>query len=1132
MTDCEYREEITEAIAQLRQLTQIDVQAGWHFFAGDDAIAPPMNPADWQPALLNEKGFIVWPKGRQVRWLVQKFIIPPSLRTYPIAGLSLRLALTWWAEDAKVFVNGRLVQEGDLFESSTRILLCEAARPGEEFIVAVRLVSPGHDIGALMRSRCIYEGEGDRLDPGFVADELEVLQKYWQAFAPQKLELLATAIAEIDWKNVANAEIFGRSLSTLHTHLQPHAADLKERCVKMLSHAHLDLAWLWEVEETWDVAQRTFESVLQLQQEFPDLTFCHTSPALYAWIEKNRSDLFAAIQAAVSAGSWEVVGGMWVEPEVNLVSGESLARQLLYGQRYTQEKFGRVAKVAWLTDSFGFCWQLPQLLKQAGIDYFVTQKLHWNDSTKFPHGFFWWRSPDGTQIQTLMSPPNVAGVMDASPQPIADYAIAWEQQTGFQNIFWLPGVGDRGGGPSRDMLQVQQSWRNSPFFPRLEFTTAQEYLEQLSEREEGKGKREQGIGNREQVIGKGEEGQIQDSMLNVECSMFNETLPVWNDELYLEFHRGCYTTRGEQKWFNRRCDRALYAAELWSSVAQIVAVKPYPKSELETAWKHVLFNQFHDILPGTSIPEVFERANSEWDAALSVSEEIVTASLNAIATCIQLPPPPHPDAKPLFVFNSLNWTRSQVVEIPSLKTDGYVCNAQGDPIPSQLTGETQLFLAEDIPSVGYRLFWLCPMARDEGMGNWEDGEMRNWGDFGLSSISERCDPPSNPAANESPNTSGGLGGRNAPAGGSGGQSPPENLGLDESIENFILENSYLQIIVDPQTGELSSIFDKTARREILDGNGNQLQAFRDEGQYWDAWNIDPDYEQHPLPPPQLQSIQSQERGELRHCLRIVRKLNNSEFRQDYLLEANSPLLKIETTVDWQERHALVKAAFPFNFAADFATYEIACGAIARTTKPQTPEEQAKWEVPALQWADLTSAEGYGVSLLNDCKHGYDSRPNQLRLTLLRGSTWPDPDSDRGIHHFTYAIYPHRDSWQAAQTVRRGYELNEPLRVLQPEKAIAEPKLPPTHTFLNLSAENLILTAFKPSEDDPNAWILRCYECHGETAKLTFNNSLGLTLSHPVDLLEQPSVTEFSEAIAPWKIASFAAIGNISRISPN
>jgi alpha-mannosidase len=1120
--------QIQDAIERLRALTQVNVQNHWRYCPQDLPTALATQPKqwdDWSTVELNPKGYIVWSAGRQVMWLGQRFLIPQDLQGYPLAGLALRLALTWWAQSAQIFVNGQLVQEGDLFDSSARVMLAESVVPGQEIAVALRLVSPGHDIGALMRSRSVYEvhssyiGEAiNSLEPGFIADELEVLQKYLEAFAPETVDSLAAVVAEINWDVVSNQEQCDRVLSRLRQNLQSlvetrHALPLlKKRCIHMLGHAHLDLAWLWPVSETWEVAQRTFESVLKLQQEFPELIFCHSTPALYAWIEQHRPDLFAAIQQQIAAGRWEVVGGMWVEPELNLISGESIVRQILYAQRYVLEKFGQLTSVAWVPDSFGFCWQLPQILKQGGIEYFVTQKLHWNDTTKFPYGAFWWRSPDGTQIFSLMSPPNVTGVMDTNPITMSSYAVDWETQTNLKDIFWLPGVGDHGGGPTRDMLQVAQRWQRSPFFPRLEFTTAVSYLQHISSQMA----RELGTTNREQT-----EEDTENSLDNLSASPrlpFSVSschsplpIPIWNDELYLEFHRGCYTTHADQKRWNRHCEGWLYQAELFASLSTLIAGSRYPKQQLEQAWKKVLFNQFHDILPGTSIPEVFVEANQSWQEVEQVSLEILEESLRAIASQISLPPPPQPDAQPLIIFNPLNWQRSELVAVSLPQSSNGISweiyDLSGQKLLSQLTKEsTLLFLAKDIPSIGYRVFWLSCCSREP------------------SRDTKPCAPT-----------------------------------LHDSIpqKNWVLENEVLRVVVDPDTGDLSSVFDKIHHREVLSGPGNQLQAFQDSGQYWDAWNIDPNYAQHPLPPTQLKSIQWLERGVLRSRLRVVRQLGESEFCQDYILDAESPILKIATTVDWQERHVLVKVAFPLNLEANYATYEIPCGAIQRPTRPQTPAEQAKWEVPALRWADLTDfrldshklettaderspanstsnsliQNGYGVSLLNDCKYGYDGQPSQLRLTLLRSPCWPDPDADRGIHQFTYALYPHSGSWQSAGTVRRGYELNLPLLVFYnlPVGATSPKPLQPIGRLLDLQAENLILMALKQSEDAPDQWLLRCYECHGDSADLSLESDWDLSLAHLVDLLEQPTPTSQplpcgqSFSLSPWKIATFALI---------
>lgn len=1067
-------EMIAQTLERLRSLSQVSVQTGWHYFDGDLSIADALNPDNWQNWILGEvnaKDHHPWIKGRKVHWFSRIVQVPTDLNGYPLAGLCLRLALLWWSEETQVYVNGKLAQEGDLFDCAPRLLLSESVQAGDQFAIVLRLVSPIHDDGALMKSVCHYEAftPDTPLEPSFIANELAVLHSYLEKFVPEKLEILANVLSSLDWDSLrANSHSplpsssspsphlpisssplhpFTASLLHLRQTLIPLAEPLKQRQIKLVGHAHLDMAWLWTVAETWKAAERTFRSVLNLQTDFPELTFAHTTPALYEWMEQNCPDVFAQIQEQVKAGKWEIVAGFWIEPELNLSSGESIARQILYGQRYIQEKFGEICPIAWVPDTFGFTWQLPQLLKQGGVEYFVTQKLRWNDTTQFPYELFQWQAPDGTQILSLMSAP-IGEFID--PVKMATFAWNLEQKIGLQTSLWLPGVGDHGGGPTRDMLEVARRWQNSPFFPQMEWGTALDYLEEI---------------DRSRSFSKTPTSETPHPLTP-------SPLPAWNSELYLEYHRGCYTTHADQKQNNRMAENWLYEAELWAALATITFGTPYPKKQLEETWKKVLFNQFHDILPGSSITQVFDDATEVWEDVLWTQLiPMVTYIPIEIARCIAPLQPPHPDARLLVVFNALSWERNEVASIylfgpPYKHRYWQVCDLQGQIIPIQHSskegkGDRLSFLAEKVPPHGYCSYWMYEI---------------------------------------------------------------EPISADFDQESHILENEYLHINVDSITGDLVSIYDKQNHREVLSEAGNQLQAFEDKGQYWDAWNIDPNYENHPLPPTELQEIRWLEKSPVRSRLQVIRKLNQSIFKQDYILETGLPVLKIRTDVDWQERHVLVKAAFPLSLEADFATYEIPCGAIQRTTKPQTTTEKAQWEVPAMRWADLSDGN-YGVSLLNDCKYGYDAKPDQLRLTLLRGSEWPDPEADKGQHTFTYAIYPHAGDWKQAQTVRRGYELNLPLQVVElaADQINQNGKLPPVASLLDLGNENLVLMALKQAEDSEDEWILRCYECHGEEAQLNLSSDLNLQLEQRVDLLEREQADKENQGqttIRPWEIASF------------
>ncbi|PZV06858.1 MAG: alpha-mannosidase, partial [Leptolyngbya sp.] len=473
--------QILATLDRLRHLSQLDVRGTWHRCPeAVENLDLPLGNAwqTWPLVALNEHRYIAWPQGKVPLWLHQRFTWPTDLNGYPVQGLTARLALRWWADQADIFVNGELVQTGDIFDCWTRIVLTDYVVPGESVDVTLKLLSPGHDEGALVQAELVFEAlEGDCPEPGFVADELAVLATYLAQFDGAKLDSLTQALGEIDWDGMGDRPRFHTSLLRVRNALKQFSPWLKQRTLHCLGHAHLDLAWLWPVPETWEAAENTFRSVLALQQDFPELTFTHSSPALFAWLEQHRPELFATIQQEVKAGRWAIDAGLWVEPDLNLPGGEAIARQILYGQRYCAEKFGKVSAIAWLPDTFGFSWQLPQLLTLGGIRYFATQKLRWNDTNPFPHDLFTWQGLDGTEITGVTLPP--IGT-DIDPVAMAEYACQWEANTGFTDALWLPGVGDHGGGPTRDMLLKAQRWANSPFFPTLTWGHAVPLFDRLT----------------------------------------------------------------------------------------------------------------------------------------------------------------------------------------------------------------------------------------------------------------------------------------------------------------------------------------------------------------------------------------------------------------------------------------------------------------------------------------------------------------------------------------------------------------------------------------------------------------------------------------------------------------------------
>jgi alpha-mannosidase len=737
-----------------------------------------------------------------------------------------------------------------------------------------------------------------------------------------------------------------------------------------------------------EVVHNTFATVLQLMREFPDFTFTHSSAQTYAWMEEKYPQLFEEIRQRVHEGRWEPIGGMWVEPDLNMLDGESLVRQLLTGTRYFKDKFGVDIRTGWNPDSFGYNWQLPQIYKKSGIDFFVTQKIYWNDTTKFPHKLFWWEAPDGSRVLSYF-PHDYGNTIDAvrMARDLSEYAPAM----GYPELMHLYGVGDHGGGPTRSMLENAQRWkREDAVYPRFFLGRAQDFFDALA--------------------------QKAGSM----------TIPVWKDELYLEYHRGVYTSQAATKRDNRRNEELLLNAEKFSALAWLWG-RAYPKEELNHAWRKLLFNQFHDVISGSAINAVYRDADRDHAEVRRIGNEVLQAAIADVGAHANTQGP----GVPVLVLNPLSWQRTDVVEaevqLPTHAPDVEVRDPEGNVALSEIIErepETQRLrvrlLAKDVPPLGYKVFHVVPVAK--------------------------------------------------------ARRPVSLL----RVRGLTLENEFVRVVVDAETGCITGLFERKHQREVLAPGacGNLLQAFHDLPREYDAWNIDANFEDQHWDLDRAEAVKLVASGPLRATIRVTKKFQKSTFVQEIDLHAGIPRVDVRTDADWHEKHVLLKAAFPLAVRSDFATYEIPCGAIARPTTRRTPAEKAKFEVPALRWADLSDARD-GLSILNDSKYGYDGRDNVLRITLLRSPAYPDPHADEGRHRFTYALYPHAGTWKEAGTVQRGYELNYGLmaRVESPHTGV----LSASHSFAALEPGNLVLTAMKNAEDG-HGIVFRFYESAGRNTQ--------------------------------------------------
>ncbi len=779
--------------------------------------------------------------------------------------------------------------------------------------------------------------------------------------------------------------------------------------VHLVGQSHIDVAWLWPLAETERKTGRTFATALNLMRLYPHYLFTATQPVLYAWLEQRHPDLFRRMAVAVAAGRWEPLGPMWVEPDGNVPSGESFARQLLWGQRYFRQTFGQSSQAAWLPDTFGFAGTLPQILLQGGVTQFATTKLSWNQSNRIPADRFWWEGLDGTRVLAQMYT-HFNGDLQAGALRGLWQGTQPKETT--PETLYAYGYGDGGGGPTLDMLERAALLLEQPLpgVPRLSTGPTAEFF----------------------------------ARAHREAQEAGEELPVWNGELYLELHRGTYTSQGRTKRNNRLSEQLYREAEIWAALARLGGHGP-AQADLAEGWQLLLRNQFHDILPGSGIRQVYEDADRHYAQVIESGQAVRSRALAALAARVGPAAQPAGILARFAVFNSLPWTRDGVVELAlPTGTEGplHVRDEAGEVCPSQPLGPGHLLVAvRGIPAVGYRTL-----------------EVR------VGAVAARAS------------------------------------GLEAGSRH--LQNDRLRAEIDEQ-GRILRLYDRVADREVLlpGQAGNELLAFDDTPLNWDAWDIDFFYTERVERLGAGATVRLAESGPVRARLEVEIPYRNSTIRQMYTLSCLDGSLDIPTEIDWHEHHRLLKASFPLRVCTTEATYEIPYGHIRRPTHRNTSWEWAHFEVAGQRWADLSEGD-WGTALLNDGRYGYDAHGSTLRLSLLKSATHPDPEADQGQHRFTYALLPHAEDWRRGGVAERAAALNAPLQVV-PVEIEGTGSLPASHSWLGVDRPGVSLEALKGAEDDPEALILRLVEWNGSRRPVTVRLPSGVRSAERVNLLEDP-----------------------------
>lgn len=975
-------------------------------------------------------------------WFKTKITIPKSYEEKPVVyQITTGREGGWDVINPQflVYINGIAVQGADL--NHREVLLTEKAVAGEEFDIALyaytgMIEGPlelNTNIAVLDKaSEKLYY---DILVPVEVAELLDDNDKRRYDI----VNYLTEAINKIDLR-IQGSESYYTSIKEASDYLEKEFygkycghEDIIEICV---GHTHIDVAWLWTVAQTREKAARSFSTVLNLMKQYPEYIFMSSQPQLYQFVKEDQPEIYEKIKAMVAGGRWEPEGAMWLEADCNLTSGESLVRQIIHGKKFFKDEFGIDSKILWLPDVFGYSSALPQILKKTGVDYFMTTKIGWNEYNKLPYDTFMWEGMDGTEVLThfitttqykkdgeINQNTGYNGMINAS-----DVMGCWQryQQKDMNGeVLNCFGFGDGGGGPTKHMLESARRFaKGIPGAPKVKVGKSLDYFRKLDK-------------------------TVRNS----------KKLPRWVGELYLETHRGTYTSMAKNKKFNRKSEFLNLGAEMLSVLNTVTSHGEYPVKELKECWNTTLLNQFHDIIPGSSIKEVYEVSTKEYLHINGVAKNIIDRAAAQIASNIDL------KETSVVVFNQLGFERSDIVEfeMPKGFTEVEVYDER-KLVVSQRTGDNKIiFFAQAVPAIGYKCFTI-------------------------KNVESKVKASSS---------------------------------LKISTKEF--ENKFFNIKLD-ENANFVSIYDKINEREVIKNGqkANVLQAFEDKPLDFDNWNINIYYQEKMWEVNDIQNIEILEKGPVRSTIKIERKFLNSTIIQKIHLYEEMERIDFDTFVDWKEKHILLKAAFPVDVHAEKATYEIQYGNIERPTHWNTSWDYAKFEVVGHKWADI-SEDKYGVSLLNDCKYGYDIKDSVMRLSLLKSGVYPNPEADKEEHEFIYSLYPHSGNWKEASVTKTAYSLNSPFNVKL--EGAHEGKLLRSMSLFNLDKENVIIEVVKKAEDSDDI-IIRVYEYMNRRTKVDCNCFGDFKAVWECDMLEnnqellETQNNNFSFTIKPYEIKTF------------
>lgn len=757
---------------------------------------------------------------------------------------------------------------------------------------------------------------------------------------------------------------------------------MTDKTLHMIGNAHIDPVWLWNWQEGFHEVKASFRSALDRMNEYEDFKFVSSSAVFYEWVEKSDPTMFAEIQERVKEGRWEIVGGWWLQPDCNIPAGESYVRQALYGQHYFKEKFGVTAKVGYNVDSFGHNGMLPQILKKSGLDYYVFMRPQPHEKG-IPSRTFWWQSDDGSKVLTFRIPYEYLTWGKEVDKHV--WRCANEIKAPYEETMCFYGVGNHGGGPTKENIESIHRLQKEGNGLDLQFSTPNKFFA---------------------------------SALSKDVDY-----PVVQQELQMHAV-GCYAAHSGIKYWNRLAENRLMAAEKWSTIASLVTGQPYPE-DFAHAWKGVLFNQFHDILAGTSLESAYDDARDLYGEAMSIADRNLNYAVQAIAWNLKIPY--DTSKRPLVVFNPHAWESqtSVEIEIGSLPKNPALIDDEGNNIPMQLVqshatanGRHRMSFLATLPALGYRTYHVV------------EGKVK----AGKSSI---------------------------------------------ITSDNVLENDLIKLVIDPETGFIESFYDKVEKQEIFKGAGARPVVLEDTT---DTWGHDTTQYTDVIGEFNAERVYLVHNGSAKATLRVRSTYGNSRLIQDFSIYPNQKRVDVQVMIDWHEEFKMLKLRFPVNVNFPKFTYEIPYG---HTERPSNGDEVPGQSWVDVSGVSRDTGNFYGLGILNDGKYSYDAKIREISLTVVRSPIYahhipkqPSPDEeyifiDKGFQRFQYALIPHTESWETAEIPRRAAELNQPAIALHCTYH-DEGTLPQHQAFVSVDAPNVIISVLKQAEDNDDL-ILRAYE---------------------------------------------------------